>query len=138
MAAVAVPGLADTVPVAARPLVAGTVIADGDLSQAEVADNKIYGGTPRTAEEIIGKRLSRTLKAGDTFNTATLKATNDVERNSAVTVLFKRPGIELSGTGVAMEAGSTGKAIRIMNTETRTTVVATVSGPGTVTIGDVQ
>jgi flagella basal body P-ring formation protein FlgA len=124
------------VPVAAHALVAGTIISNADITQAEISGTRVYQSTPRSPDEVVGKRLVRPLKAGTPFNTLALKTANDVERNTAVTVMFKRPGIELSGTGLALEAGNAGKAIRVLNTESRATLVATVSGPGTVTIGD--
>jgi flagella basal body P-ring formation protein FlgA len=125
-----------TIPVASHSLAAGTVIGDADVAQAEVSGTRVYQSTPRSPDEVVGKRLVRPLKAGAPFNTLALKTANDVERNTTVAVVFKRPGIELSGTGLALEAGNTGKAIRVLNTESRATLVATVSGPGTVTIGE--
>ncbi len=125
-----------TVPVAAHALVAGTVISEADVAQAEISGTRVYQSTPRSPDEVVGRRLVRPLKAGAPFNSLALKTANDVERNTTVAVVFKRPGIELSGTGLALEAGNAGKAIRVLNTESRTTLVATVSGPGTVTVGE--
>ncbi len=51
-------------------------------------------------------------------------------------MLFNRPGIQLVGQGMALESGSEGKAIKVMNPESRTTLVAVITAPGTVTIGD--
>lgn len=125
-----------TVPVAAHALAAGTVISEADVAQAEISGTRVYQSTPRSPDEVVGRRLVRPLKAGAPFNSLALKTANDVERNTTVAVVFKRPGIELSGTGLALEAGNAGKAIRVLNTESRTTLVATVSGPGTVTVGE--
>lgn len=124
------------VPVAARSLPAGTIVAAADLAQSDLPANKLYASTPRTADEIIGKRLSRPVKANNTFNSVTLKTPSVVERNTPVTVLFNRPGIQLVGQGLALESGSEGKAIKVLNPESRTTLVAVITAPGTVTIGD--
>jgi flagella basal body P-ring formation protein FlgA len=122
-------------PVATHTLTPGTVVAAGDVAMADVSRTLVYPNTARTAAEVVGLRLNQRVESGRPFNTLQLKAPAAVERNSAVRLVYKRPGLELAARGLALEAGNTGAAIRVLNTESRATLLATITGPGTVTVG---
>lgn len=122
------------VPVAARDLRAGEVLTAADVGMAEVDAAKVYVSTPRTAEEVVGKRLSYAVKAGKPFNTLTLKTAPMVARDALVEVIYAAPGMELRAMGKALQQGAMGQTIKVLNTTTKTTLVAVVVGPNVVSL----
>jgi flagella basal body P-ring formation protein FlgA len=57
-----------------------------------------------------------------------------VQRNEAVTLLFEVPGILLTVRGKALDAGTQGDIINVLNTQSKRTVQGTVTALGTVTV----
>jgi flagella basal body P-ring formation protein FlgA len=57
-----------------------------------------------------------------------------VQRNEPVTITYRMPGLLLSIRGKAVDAGSVGDIVSVVNMQTNRTVQATVSGPGRVTV----
>jgi flagella basal body P-ring formation protein FlgA len=57
-----------------------------------------------------------------------------VEKSMAVTVNYVVGGLSLSLRGKAEEAGTYGDVISVLNTQSKKTLFATVTGPGVVTV----
>lgn len=123
-----------TVPVLARDLPAGSVVSAADLSTAKLPSRKVFPGVVRNADDIVGKQVTRAQKAGDTVARIHLKTVPVVASGSMVQLVFRRGGIELTGQGKALQDGQTGETVRVLNPDTRATLMATVTAPGMVSI----
>jgi flagellar basal body P-ring formation protein FlgA len=121
------------VPVLVRSLAAGDSFAGATEMQA-VAKNTVFAGTVRDAAELENSVAGRDMQAGKPVLRLQVKQDFPVNRNSAVTFVLKRGAIALSGTGTALEDGTVGSTIKMLNTATRSTVAAVVTGPGQVEI----
>ncbi|MEZ5751217.1 MAG: flagellar basal body P-ring formation chaperone FlgA [Paracoccaceae bacterium] len=128
LALLSAPALADTV-LATRTLRAGTLIAEGDVVVHPAAS--VVGGIadPRDA---IGREARVTLYAGRPIRAANLSEPAAIQRNDLVTVVFRRGGLEIRTEGRALGRAAPGDEVRVMNTASRTTIAATVIGPGLV------
>jgi flagellar basal body P-ring formation protein FlgA len=87
-----------------------------------------------TPEQAAGLVAKRALPAGKIIRQADLMKPELVARNETVTLVFEAPGIMLTIRGKALEAGTLGDLINVLNVQSKRTVQATVSGPGRVTV----
>ena len=57
-----------------------------------------------------------------------------VQRDQNVTLIYEANGLYLTMRGKAIEAGSEGDTVSVMNLQSKRTVQGTVTGPGQVTM----
>jgi flagella basal body P-ring formation protein FlgA len=84
--------------------------------------------------QLSGKVARNTLAAGAVLRDADLLRQDLVEKNGVVTVTYQIPGIELTMRGKALESGAMGDVVQVQNTQSKRTLQATVTGPGTVSV----
>jgi flagella basal body P-ring formation protein FlgA len=111
----------------------GETIRDSDIAmqrrpKAEVGDEALG------AEQASGLAAKRPMRAGQALRSTDLARPEVVQRNETVTMVYQVPGILLTMRGKALEAGSVGDTIGVVNVQTNRTVQATVTGPGRVTL----
>ncbi|MBO4520693.1 MAG: flagellar basal body P-ring formation protein FlgA [Alphaproteobacteria bacterium] len=123
------------VPVAARDLKAGQIITADDILTKRVAQEASGRASDQTkAEDLIGKEVKRPLRSGQTIQTNDVRAQVMVAKGKIVTLNFAKGGIILSAQGKALENGGLGDTVRVMNSQSKTVVQGTVTGPETVSI----
>lgn len=83
-------------------------------------------------EEAIGLEARATLYRGRPIRAEQLGAPIIVERNSFVTLEFRRGALLLSTEARALDNGGVGDRIRVMNLDSRRTVFGVVTAPGVV------
>lgn len=123
-----------TIPVLTSSVAKGTAITADMLTQQAVPTSQVFASTITAPQALVGQQTTRALMAGQPINRLHVRAVPLVARESAVTVLYERGSVTLTGRADALEDGQLGQSIRVRNPASRTTLVATVSGPGTVTV----
>lgn len=121
-----------TVPVLKESLTKGTIILAEHLTEKTIPTSQAFASTVMTSDALIGQQLVRPLGAGMPINRLHVRVAPAVSRNQAVTLVYRRGGVELTGRATAMEDGQTGQSIRIVNPATRSTLIGTVAANGTV------
>jgi flagella basal body P-ring formation protein FlgA len=121
----------------ARDLARGEAIRENDITierrpKAEAAD------TIRQADAAIGQAARRELRAGQFLRTADLMKPELVSRGDSVTLVFESPGVRVTMQAKAIEAGTLGDLIQVLNPQSKRIVQATVDGPGRVIIARAQ
>jgi len=116
-----------------RALTRGESIRAGDViverrPKMEAAD------AIRRADLVIGQAARRDLRAGQFLHTADLMKPELVGRGDTVTLVFESPGVKLTMQAKALEAGTQGDVVQVLNTQSKRIVQATVDGPGRVII----
>lgn len=99
--------------VATRALPAGTLLAEGDLAQAEVdlaedSSNALF--QPALA---IGRTIDRPLPAGRSLRQSHLKPRQWFAAGEVVQVVAQGPGFRVAGEGQALTPGTEGLPVRI-------------------------
>jgi flagella basal body P-ring formation protein FlgA len=99
--------------VATRALPAGTLLAEGDLTQAEVdlaedTSNALF--QPALA---IGRTIDRPLPAGRSLRQSHLKPRQWFAAGEVVQVVAQGPGFRVAGEGQALTPGTEGLPVRI-------------------------
>ena len=85
-------------------------------------------------DRAIGLQARRSLRAGQALKLADLANPDLVQRDQSVTLVFQAPGIYLTVRGKALEAGTEGDVVSVMNLQSKRTVTGVVTGRGQVTI----
>lgn len=122
------------VPVLRESLNAGTIIGQHDIDYIEIPQRNLKEGVALTANDLIGMTPRRMASAGQIISKNELEAPRMVARGEIVTMIFNQNGMELTAQGKALEHGSKGDRIRIVNTSSNKTVVAEVTNTKEVTL----
>lgn len=113
-------------PVLSQSITTGERIDTASLTTHDVDTSKVYASTITEASQLAGMQATRPLRAGEPINRLHVKPVVDVMRNSLVSLVYRKPGMELTGNGQALEDGKIGQTIRVMNPDTRATLVGVV------------
>lgn len=120
---------ADTV-LAATAIRAGSVLTVSDLKMSDV---RIVGAL-QDKGQAVGRQTKRNLFPGHAIFAEDLQKPHLVERNQLVTLTFHRLGLSISTEGRTLDAGAIGDRIRVLNANSRTTVVGTVLSDGSISV----
>jgi flagella basal body P-ring formation protein FlgA len=116
-----------------RALRQGETIKGSDVTIERRPKNEagLDGVSP---EQAIGMATRVAMRTGQAVRGNELMRPLAVQRNEQVTIHYEIPGILLSVRGKAVEAGSVGDMVNVINAQSNRTVQATVTGPGRVSI----
>jgi flagella basal body P-ring formation protein FlgA len=92
----------------------------------------LYDPAPR--ERALGMQLRKSARAGQYIRMADLAKPDLVQRDQNVTLIYETNGLYLTMRGKAIDAGSEGDTVSVMNLQSKRTVQGTVTGPGQVTM----
>lgn len=92
------------------------------------------GGEPASREAAIGMQARRQLRAGQPLRSADLAKPDLVQRDQSVTLIYETPGLYLTVRGKALEGGTEGDVVNVMNLQSKRSVAGTVVGRGQVAI----
>ncbi|WOH64391.1 flagellar basal body P-ring formation chaperone FlgA [Bradyrhizobium sp. BWA-3-5] len=85
-------------------------------------------------DRAVGMQARRQLRAGQAIKTADLAKPDLVQRDQNVTLIYEAPGLYLTMRGKALDNGTEGDAVSVMNLQSKRTVTGTVTGRGQVSI----
>lgn len=126
------PGLASAESlIAVRTIPAQAIIAADDVSLVDA----MMEGAVITPAAAIGQEARVTIYAGRAVLAADIGAAAMVERNQVVALHFRAGALAIATEGRALERGTAGDVIRIMNLASRMTVTGRVMADGTVNVG---
>lgn len=94
----------------------------------------ITEGLVAEAGELQGCRAKQNLTAGRYVPKHYLEKIPDVEYGSPITIVAKTGGLEIRARGVAMQNGSVGEAIKVMNGASKKILLGTVTALGIVEV----
>lgn len=122
------------VPVANRAIRKGQTITDADIKWAEISLRTLGSDTVEHPEQVVGLAAKRNLRLNQPIKQSELRTPIVIAKGSTVTITLKTRGISLGSTGRALEDGSLGETIQIMNIQSKRTVEASVVAPNHVTV----
>jgi flagella basal body P-ring formation protein FlgA len=92
------------------------------------------GSDPAAREQALGMQMRRPIRAGQPLRAADLVKPDLVQRDQAVTIIFQTAGLYLTTRGKALDNGTEGDVVSVLNIQSKRTVTGTVTGRGQVTI----
>lgn len=121
------------VTVITRAVERGEILKGADVAiERRPKTEAIYDAAPR--ERVVGMQMRKSARAGQFLRMADLAKPDLVQRDQNVTLIYETGGLYLTMRGKAMDAGSEGDTISVMNLQSKRTVQGTVTGPGQVTM----
>ncbi len=82
----------------------------------------------------VGMQARKQMRAGQALKAADLGKPDLVSRDQGVMLIYEAPGLYLTGRGKALDSGTEGDIVNIVNLQSKRTVQGVVTGPGQVTI----
>ena len=119
-----------------RALAQGEVLKPSDLA----IERRPKAGLAPTSVTALAQASGLAAKPGDASPgrgaapIRSRKASNSSAASEIVTITYEVPGILLTIRGQALEAGAEGDVINVLNTQSKRTIQAVVSGPGRVSV----
>jgi flagella basal body P-ring formation protein FlgA len=92
------------------------------------------GNDVATRNRAVGMQLRKPLHAGQALRTADLVKPDLVQRDQTVTLIYEAAGLYLTIRGKALEGGTEGDVVSVVNLQSKRTVTGTVIGRGQVSI----
>lgn len=117
----------------ARSVRVGEVIKASDVLMERRRKSEV-NGEGLSADQAVGLAAKRPLRGGQVVRPVDLMKPQVVQRNEAVTIDYNVPGVRLTVRGKALEAGSVGDIIGVLNAQSNRKIQGTVTGPGRITI----
>ena len=122
------------VPVPRRNLLRGTLLTAEMFEEAWLPASRLREDTVMLVEDLVGLELERSLRRGQPVRRDQVRWPRLVRRGDVVTLVFRRPGLLLTALGRALEDGSEGEIVRLVNLDSERPLRGRVTGPRRVTI----
>ncbi|MGZ3291550.1 MAG: flagellar basal body P-ring formation chaperone FlgA [Xanthobacteraceae bacterium] len=119
--------------VLARDVERNEVLKSSDVV-TERRPKAAVGSDAAVRDRAIGMQMRKQLRAGQALRTADLAKPDLVTRDQSVTLIYQSTGLYLTASGKAMENGTEGDVVNVLNLQSKRTVVGTVVGRGQVAI----
>lgn len=123
-----------TLPVLRASLRTGDIIGESDLDYVDFYASEIQPDTLLKAESVIGMTPRRMMMAGKAMRATEILAPKLIGRGENVTIVFNEGPLRLTASGKAMQNGSMGEVIRIVNNSSNRPLDGIVSGSGEVIV----
>ena len=120
------------VPVAARRLKRGEVIAEDDLEWMLVRTESVSRNVLADPNDIVGMSARRSLQPHTPLSSSDIEKPTLVTKGNLVTITLRTPSMLLTAKGKALDSGAMGETIRVRNTKSKLVIDATVNGHDTV------
>jgi flagella basal body P-ring formation protein FlgA len=92
------------------------------------------GNDAAARSRAVGMQMRRGLRAGQPLKVADLGKPDLVQRDENVTLIYEASGIYLTMRGKAVEAGTEGDTVTVLNLQSKRTIVGTIIGRGQVAV----
>jgi flagellar basal body P-ring formation protein FlgA len=92
------------------------------------------GNDPAVRDSAIGMQMRHAMHAGQALRVADLAKPDLVQRDQNVTLIYQSSGIYLTTRGKALDNGTEGDVVSVLNPQSKRTVSGVVTGRGLVTI----
>lgn len=82
----------------------------------------------------VGMQARKQMRAGQALKAADLGKPDLVSRDQGVMLIYEAPGLYLTGRGKAIDSGTEGDVVNVVNLQSKRTIQGVVTGSGQVTI----
>ncbi len=124
----------ETVPVFARTIKPGEIIAESDINWQDVSIKRINNRTISDMDTLIGQTVKRPVRAGKMLVTSDVQTPVAVGKGEHLTLIYKAGAMQLTTGARALETGGIGDIINVMNIQSRQSVEAKITSPGIATV----
>jgi len=127
------------VPHLTNTLRAGEIVSQSDVEMRPVALRYAESGGLITMDQLVGKQLRRSNRAGMMLRSSDITEPELVKRSEMVTIIYRNGPLSLSVTGQALNAAAKGEVVSVLNIASKKVIHGIAVSRGTVEMmGDVQ
>ena len=123
-----------SIPVLTRRIGSSDVIGPEDIRFIDVKNDNIESDVITDPDALIGMSPRRQAAENVPLRAGDFRAPVIIAKGSLVSMVLETPYMQITAQGRAIEEGAKGQVIKVMNTQSKTTVDATVEGPGRVAV----
>jgi flagella basal body P-ring formation protein FlgA len=120
--------------VSKQALPRGTIIGQQDILLVKQDLSQLNYGYFKSADEVIGMQLKRTVRRGEALSPGNLRPRRLVQRGDIVTIVAEVQGLTVRVKGNALTDGFRGESIRVKNQRSKRILQAEVIAPGIVKV----
>ena len=110
------------------------LLRSGDLVIERRPRAELGGAEPASREFAVGMQMRRPARAGQALKSTDLAKPDLVQRDQNVTITFQTAGIYLTTRGKALDNGTDGDVVSVLNLQSKRTVTGRVTGRGQVSV----
>ena len=121
-------------PVLRQRMRRGEIISEDDVVWTELRADRLPPTTITSTATLVGRTPRRTLRAGTPIRAGDVHVPIMVKKGTAITMSYRTAAMVLTAPGRALDDGALGDTIRVLNSQTKIVVDATVSGDGQVSV----
>jgi flagella basal body P-ring formation protein FlgA len=110
------------VPVLVEPVRRGDIVREDQVKMVDARADRLQADIIRDPADIVGKEARRTLGPNEPLLARDLTAPILVRRGAIVTIRLDTPNMSLTARGRALESGSKGDVIKVVNLQSNKTV----------------
>jgi flagella basal body P-ring formation protein FlgA len=92
------------------------------------------GGDAASRDRALGMQTRRPMRANQPLKVADIVKPDLVQRDQNVTLIYQAAGLYLTTRGKALDSGTEGDVVSVLNTQSKRTVTGIVTGRGQVTV----
>ncbi len=119
--------------VVSRSVERGEILKSADVVVERRPKSEV-GADPAPRDRAVGMQVRKAVRTGQVLRMPDLAKADLVQRDQNVTLIYEANGLYLTMRGKAVEAGSEGDTVSVMNLQSKRTVQGIVTGPGQVTM----
>jgi flagella basal body P-ring formation protein FlgA len=120
--------------VVTRQRARGDLIKQSDISLERRPKSEFSAEPPASAADIVGLAARGNLRAGQGLRNSDLMKPELVKKNEMVLLHYEVPGIVLTMRGQALESGTEGDLVNVLNIQSKRTIQGVITGAGRITI----
>jgi flagella basal body P-ring formation protein FlgA len=124
----------EKIPVLKNQAKAGDIISAADIDYVDMRTNDVPVSVIANVDHLIGRTPRRAIAAMKPLNLADVEAVTLVKKGDPVTVALQSGSLGLTLQGRALQNGSAGDTVRIVNTISNRQFEAVVTGSQTVSL----
>ena len=121
------------VAVLTRDIERSEMLKSSDVAQERRPKAEVPGEAA-TRDRTVGMQLRRPMRAGQAVKVADLVKPDLVQRDQSVTLIYQTAGLYLTTRGKAVDSGTEGDVVNVLNLQSKRTVTGVVTGRGQVTV----
>jgi flagellar basal body P-ring formation protein FlgA len=92
------------------------------------------GGDAASRDKAVGMQVRRPMRAAQALKGADLVKPDLVQRDQNITLIYQSAGLYLTTRGKALDNGTEGDTVNVLNPQSKRTITGVVTGRGQVTI----
>jgi flagellar basal body P-ring formation protein FlgA len=112
----------------------GDIVRNSDIAIERRPRADVPGDIVTSADQVVGSAAKQALRAGYALRRADVMKPELVHRDEVVTLVYEVPGLLLTMRGKALDSGTEGDLVSVLNVQSKRTIQGYVSGPGRISI----